>query len=103
MSEIVVISKTELEAIIQDNLNKALTKQKHEQNSEQDRFLSLDEAASFLQLAKQTLYGFTSQRSIPFIKRGKKLYFKQHDLERWLNEGRKLTASEIVNTKFKTN
>jgi len=95
MQEIVVISKSELEAIIQDNLNKALTKQNQFHLAEQERFLSLDEAAEYLQLAKQTLYGFTSQRSVPFIKRGKKLYFKKQDLERWLNQGRKLTASEI--------
>ena len=81
MSELVVISKTELETLIQENLNKVLSKQKHEQIAELDRFLSLDEAAEYLQLAKQTLYGFTSQRTIPFIKRGKKLYFKKQDFK----------------------
>jgi excisionase family DNA binding protein len=101
MSELIIISKAELEVIIQDSLLKSLQRQKQIKQDETDKFLSLDEASEFLQLAKQTLYGFTSQRTIPFIKRGKKLYFKKADLEKWLNEGRKLTAIEIGSSNSK--
>ncbi|MFZ4680514.1 MAG: helix-turn-helix domain-containing protein [Flavobacterium sp.] len=98
MTELIIISKDQLEVIIQDSLLKSLQRQKQIKQDETDKFLSLEEASEFLQLAKQTLYGFTSQRTIPFIKRGKKLYFKKVDLEKWLNEGRKLTSSEIATT-----
>jgi excisionase family DNA binding protein len=57
--------------------------------------LSLEDAALFLNLAPQTIYGFTSKRLIPFIKKGKKLYFRKGDLEEWLEEGRKKTESQI--------
>jgi excisionase family DNA binding protein len=59
------------------------------------KLLSIPEAATFLNLAPQTLYGFTSNRTIPFIKKGKKLYFKRSDLENWLFEGRKATIKEL--------
>ena len=60
-----------------------------------DRHLSVKEAAEFLHLAPQTLYGYTSKRTIPFIKKVKKLHFKKSDLEKWLAEGRKHTKKEI--------
>ena len=61
------------------------------------KLLSVTEAANFLNLAPQTLYGFTSNRTIPFIKKGKKLYFKKEDLEAWLASGQKLSAKQIAN------
>jgi excisionase family DNA binding protein len=57
--------------------------------------MTIDEACLFLNLAKPTIYSLTSKRKIPFIKKGKKLYFKKMDLEAWLNEGKKKTFSEI--------
>ena len=61
-----------------------------------DQILSIKEASSFLNLAQQTLYGFTSKRVIPFFKRGKKLYFKKSELENWLIEGRRKSKGEIL-------
>ena len=66
-------------------------------NSTSDKLLSIPEAAIYLNLAPQTLYGFTSNRTIPFIKKGKKLYFKKSDLEIWLTDGRKATVKEMSN------
>ena len=60
-----------------------------------DKLLNIPEAATFLNLAPQTLYGFTSTRKIPFIKKGKKLYFKKSDLELWLCDGRRATVKEL--------
>lgn len=45
--------------------------------------------------ASQTLYGFTSKREIPFIKRGKKLYFRKSELENWLLEGKRKSKKEM--------
>lgn len=64
-------------------------------NIKADKLLSIQEAAIFLNLAQQTLYGFTSNRTIPFIKKGKKLYFRKSDLEQWLTDGRKATVKEL--------
>ena len=62
---------------------------------EETKLLSINEAAKYLNLAKQTLYGFTSNRTIPFIKKGKKLYFKKSDLNIWLEEGKKSSIQQI--------
>lgn len=60
-----------------------------------NKLLTVSEAAEFMNLATQTLYGYTSKRLIPFVKRGKKLYFQKEELEKWLLEGKKLTKAEI--------
>lgn len=62
----------------------------------QNSLLTIEQAASYLNLAKQTLYGYTSQRLIPFLKRGKKLYFEPEALDAWLQEGKKQTQAEIA-------
>lgn len=62
----------------------------------QNSLLTIGEAAVYLNLAKQTLYGYTSQRLIPFVKRGKKLFFQREAIEKWLLEGKKQTQAEIA-------
>jgi excisionase family DNA binding protein len=47
-------------------------------------FLSLTEASKLLNLAPQTLYGLTSKKQIPFIKKSKKLLFERKVLIDWL-------------------
>lgn len=46
--------------------------------------LTVQEAADYLSIPKSTLYQFTSKKQIPFHKRGKKLYFYQDDLDKWV-------------------
>lgn len=58
--------------------------------------LTIEEAAQFLNLAKQTLYGMTSRNEIPFVKRTRKLYFNRTDLESWLQEGKRKSKAEIA-------
>lgn len=56
---------------------------------EQDQFFTIDEAAAFLDLAKQTVYGLVSRNQIPFMKKTKRLYFSKLDLLEYLSEGRR--------------
>lgn len=95
MAEIIVTSKTELEQIITNSISKVFKEQVQKEREKKVEILSLNEAAKYLHLAPQTLYGFTSRHTIPFIKKGKKLYFKIVDLELWLEQGRKKSKSEI--------
>ena len=65
----------------------------------ESEILTLEEAAKFLSLAKQTLYGMTSKEEIPFYKRRRKLYFKRSDLLKWLEEGKhEMNAEDEVET-----
>jgi excisionase family DNA binding protein len=93
MNEIIVIRKNDLNDLI-DGYVKSTVKSKEAMKIE-DVFLNVNQAAEFLNLAKQTLYGLTSNRGIPFFKKGKKLYFRESDLKNWLLSGRKATRDEI--------
>lgn len=58
-------------------------------------FLNVKETADYLNLAVPTIYSKVSRGELPFIKRGKKLYFSSSDLEDYLNQGRR--EFEVVN------
>jgi excisionase family DNA binding protein len=89
-------SEEELKICIKDTVKEALREFSNFHNDpSSDNLLSISEASKYTHLAKQTLYGLTSRREIPFIKKGKKLYFKRMELEAWIMEGRKLTKHEI--------
>jgi excisionase family DNA binding protein len=47
------------------------------------RFMNVQEAAEFLRVAPKTLYGFVSQRRIPYRKAGRRLLFLESDLISW--------------------
>ena len=94
--KIIVTTHDELIFLIEDSVRKILSEKiENKQSESSSLLLSLIEAAAFLKLAPQTIYGFTSKRLIPFIKRGKKLYFKKNELEQWLDEGKKKSIDEI--------
>ena len=57
--------------------------------------IDVKEAARFLNIAVQTLYGKVSRKEIPVNKQGKHLHFYISELEVWLRKGRKKTIQEI--------
>jgi excisionase family DNA binding protein len=59
-----------------------------------DEPLTVREAADYLKLSTSTLYGLTSRKEIPFMKRGKRLYFKKEDLREWIEAGSYTPTSE---------
>lgn len=62
---------------------------------DKDRYLTITEAAAFVNLSKHTLYNLTMRRLIPFFKHRQKLYFRESELRQWIESGRKDTASTI--------
>jgi excisionase family DNA binding protein len=88
MEKIILTTPSELEALIYGTVSKALTDQQDALINSPTKLLSVSEAAQYLGIAIQTLYGFTSNRVIPFIKKGKKVQFLQSDLDQWLLSGR---------------
>ena len=95
MDRIVFTTASELEELILACLGKFLLENSNMSRSDKTDILNITEASAYLKLAKQTIYGFTSRNEIPFIKRGKKLYFRKADLEIWLLKGKRLTREEI--------
>jgi excisionase family DNA binding protein len=64
---------------------------------DQNELLTIDEAAKFLNLAKQSIYGKVSRNEIPVLKPAgtKRLYFSKTDLLAYLKAGRIKTRDEI--------
>lgn len=76
-----------------DELYKVITNA-HTQNA-QEQFLTVHETARFLNLSVPTIYSKAGKREIPFMKRGKRLYFARKDLETYLQGGRVKTVREL--------
>ena len=64
---------------------------------ENDKMLTIAEAAAEVKLSVKTLYGYVSRRQIPFSKppNSKRLWFSRQDLISWMKEGRKKTMEQI--------
>ncbi len=61
-----------------------------------DKFLTFEEARAFLHCSKSTLYKMTCFQQIPFYKpHNSFVYFKQSELEEWINRSRVATKEEI--------
>jgi excisionase family DNA binding protein len=89
------VTKGDLIAFAQSLINQT-TMKVSTTSSPVKEILTLEEAAEYLNLAKQTLYGMTSKNEIVFFKRSRKIYFQQSDLEKYLLDGRRKTKDEIA-------
>ena len=99
MSEIIIttISKSEIKKIIENAVAEALQHNTNNEKKRFDVFLDVSQAAAFLGIAKATLYGKCSDKLIPHFKKGKKLYFDQKELIKWLKSGKRKTIDDIQN------
>lgn len=79
-----------------DRIVEILQRNKLLQEPDADELLSIQQAAVFLKLSVPTLYGFTHNASIPFCKKGKRLYFSKTELSNWIKTGRHKTKDEIA-------
>lgn len=95
-SQIILTTEVQLEAIVEKLLLKFNSEKIATPVEAPNELLNVTDAAKFLGIARQTLYGYTSKRVIPFIKRGgKKITFRRTDLLNWLEEGQKASISEL--------
>ena len=79
-----------------DNIERLLQHKLIKSKSEENEVLVIRQAADFLRLSLPTIYGLVSNRKIPFMKKGKRLYFSKHELSKWIAEGRKKTSFKII-------
>lgn len=91
---LVPYTKSEFKELIKNSVSEILT-ENATNKKEQNFYMNIKETCSFLNLTRPTIYGLTSKRLIPYMKKGKKLYFLKSQLEQWLNEGKKKTVKEI--------
>ncbi len=61
-----------------------------------DEVVDLDGACDLVGLRKPTIYALTSAGEIPHYKRGKKLYFRKSELQRWLTTRKVHGSNELA-------
>lgn len=61
----------------------------------EEEILTIDEAAKFLKLAKQTIYQLTSKKALPFYKLNKRIYFKRSELLALIESGKQEVQSDL--------
>lgn len=65
-------------------------------------FLTAEEAADYLGIAKITLYTYTSKRVIPYYKSRRKIYIKLVDLDEFiLNENNRVKSTRELQQEAK--
>jgi excisionase family DNA binding protein len=51
------------------------------------RYLTIREAATYLSITERALYHRVERRTVPYIKRGHRVWFDRLALDRWMHEG----------------
>ena len=77
------------------NILKAVQNEQSSTNHSEQLF-TIQKASEFLSLSVPTIYGKVSRKEIPFMKRGKRLYFSPTELMDYLKGGRKKSQEEII-------
>jgi excisionase family DNA binding protein len=81
---------------IQHSLEKFLgTAIKKESNAEEKDILTFKEGCKFLNIAEPTGYAKISKRELPFLKKGKFIYFSKKQLTDWLHSGQRKTVEQM--------
>ncbi len=96
---IIAIEKEELEEIICKAIETAFEREGivREQNEPEDvngLIMKSPEVCRYLKMKISTLYQLTHKREIPFNKKGKMMYFKKDEIDKWVAEGRQQTIAE---------
>jgi excisionase family DNA binding protein len=59
-----------------------------------DELMTVETAAEYLRMSRSSIYQLTSRLEIPFMKKGKRLYFKKEELRQWVEEGSNKPSSQ---------
>lgn len=94
---IVQLDTEQLNSIIENAVRNVLDDEKNqmEQAEQEPQFLTIGQAAEFLNLTIPTIYSKVSKGELPFMKRSKRLYFSKSELLQYIKEGRRKTNYEI--------
>lgn len=94
-NQIYVATKNDLEKLIDNAIEKALSKVSFNNNKKVFDIMNVEQVSEFLNLAIATIYDKTSKNLIPHKKKGKKLYFLRNEIEAWVLDGDVKTSDEL--------
>lgn len=101
-NSVVITTPRELQTLITDAVNVAVRHITIPQKVDHlPEFLTIQEAAAFLNLAVPSLYSMVSRGDLPYIKKTKKLYFSRESLVEYLVSGKQKTKQEIISKTLK--
>lgn len=87
---IVQLDSEQLSNLIQTAVQNAFAKMPAQPSLiEEEKLLTVEDAAVFLSVAVPTIYGLISKGEIPSMKRSKRVYFLKKDLINYMKAGRK--------------
>lgn len=72
-----------------------LSKKEETETPPENKLLTSEEAAEFLTLAVPTIYTLVSRGELPYMKRGKRIYFYQDELKAYLKAGHRKGSLDI--------
>lgn len=73
-----------------------------ERQQHREEPMGIKEAAKYLGLKPGSLYVLCHKRMVPHSKVGKRLYFLKSQLDAWIQNGRRMTQSEIADKARRT-
>lgn len=80
-----------------ENIERLLTQRNDLPANESEDLINIKQAALLINLSVYTVYGLVSRSEIPYMKKGKRLYFSKVELNAWIKSGKKKTIAEIAN------
>jgi excisionase family DNA binding protein len=78
-----------------DRISELLSSRETTPDVIENNLLNIQQAAQFLSLAVNTIYSKVSRKEIPYIKKGKRLYFLRVQLAEWVESGTSSNTSLI--------
>lgn len=101
MNDLVLISKTALNNMLDEKMNQMFTKIKgviNEKDNEKNDVIDITEAAELTGLSKNTIYQYSSRNQIPKLEgKTKKLLFSRKELLAWLKADRPKILVNAIN------
>lgn len=96
-TQLIIITPEQLVELISQSVKNALAEQAlpPARQHAAHEYLSMAEAALYLQLPKSTLYQYCHTRRLPYVKRGKYNYFMRSDLDAFMAADRRKSVKEI--------
>ena len=96
---IITIEKEELENIVCRAVETALEqsgfiKNQEVQENTDEFIMRVPQLCKYLKMKISTLYQLTHKNEIPFNKKGKTLYFRKDEIDKWVSEGKQITKYE---------
>ncbi len=76
-------------------LKRIILEKREKPQPKPERLLTIRETAEFLNLTVPTIYSKVSRNELPFMKKGKRLYFSDKELMQYIKDGKCKSIDEL--------